>query len=116
MDFESIKNFFEERITYKAGWKFFVSDRSEYINIVLCSAPVPCAYGFIDEPQPLTSLRTMHLQFFRDEGMCRALARDMIKVVELHELAEWLKLDGKHVDDPHPGLKIPLEFKEKEAA
>jgi hypothetical protein len=39
-----------------------------------------------------------------------------LREMELHELKEWLKLDGKWVDDPHPELRaMALHVKKKKA-
>jgi hypothetical protein len=31
-------------------------------------------------------------------------AREVCRAAALHEVDEWLKLDGKHVTNPHPEL------------
>jgi hypothetical protein len=38
--------------------------------------------------------------------LVRHVAVNLIRRAELHEMDEWLKLDGKCVNDPHPELRV----------
>ena len=42
---------------------------------------------------------------FEDEADFRRRVYRAVKALELHELDEWLKVEGKHVNDPHPELR-----------
>jgi hypothetical protein len=103
-----------ELISYKPGWQFKVSPISNYdqveVRIVHMTRdaaghlegdiPIVCKHVFNNEAisvahaaGKLTLMVTMSL-------------RDTIRMFELHELDEWLKIDGEYVKDPHAESRI----------
>lgn len=116
MTFSEIKRFFEERVTYKPGYKFYVlrSMYADTVGITVVSSPLPDADGINPDLTPVLYGQSVHPEELRSDDDCRAHASLLIRGLELHEVDEWLRVDGLHVKDPHPE-KWTLQFKEKTA-
>lgn len=87
-----------ERFTYKPGWTFQVGDHPREGQLLRIEGKMPDSYNedeMIDLgisswipplPAPVDFWSWLHWR---------------IKRIELHELAEFFKVDGKVLDDPH---------------
>ena len=91
------------RYTYKPGARFTVSTHEHsygFIAIMLI-IEVPDA----EHPGQLT--RVVNMQSV-EPGMpmevLPQLIRELVRKAELHEIDEWLRLDGARVHEPHPEL------------
>lgn len=121
MTHEDIRHFFEERITYKPGYRFRVyrMENKAEIAVWLTSAPLPDADGINAEPSPIvvrSLFRETEINALPDaERRMRLHAETMIRCMELHEMDEWFRLDGAYVKDPHPEKKRLFEAQEEAA-
>lgn len=104
MTFEEVETLIKG-ISYKPGWKIEClrsSSYGPYIDIRIMSGPVPDALGINSFAQPIQSRLLLSDQlpapFFLQEIF------KAIRVLELHEMDEWLKYQGKWVRDPHPEI------------
>lgn len=106
------------RVTYKPGWALTATAPDE----VILSKPwrpwevtVGLDYRVMSLEDPFCSvllttamvLTESHLaQMLRDEQLVYWVVQNLIRRAELHEMDEWLKLDGKCVTNPHPELRV----------
>jgi hypothetical protein len=98
------------RVTYKPRWRLGVWDQSPpyhqhavlYVTYFAPNALCP------ENEVPLMLLEAFSLERLEtlpDEYILREIYR-LVRRAELHELDEWLKVDGKCVTDPHPEIKF----------
>lgn len=104
-----------ERITYKPLWKITVSQAhvsDEYLFCLAYKAPDAMrAYRDaenVHNPYTWTKIITTyatHPANVRTEEEVLETVKSLIRQAEVHEQNEWLKIDGKHVTDPHPEIR-----------
>lgn len=92
-----------ERVTYKPGWTF-ACEQLNYSTVSVCfvHSETDVLTGKV---KPFASYMTVYepeLARMDDRKMMEAIVCRLVKNAEMHEMDEWLKLDGEHVVDPHP--------------
>ena len=105
--FEEIRHFFMERVTYKPGYQFSVwrAPDGSSLYVTLSSAPLPDAEGLKPEAQPVHCANMVDFQVLCTEENRQYYAAKLIEDLERHEINEWFKVDGKCVKGPHPEKK-----------
>jgi hypothetical protein len=102
-----------KRFTYKPGWGFTVCQDWSYpggliLHIQTESRPDANNPNDRNRWNPVQTTARMH--FPRDmspkqmESAFRGQLLQAIRALELHEMDEWLRFDGEHVNDPHPEI------------
>jgi hypothetical protein len=87
-----------ERITYKPGYVLSVD--SGHMHIV--SGPLPDSLASCQTVQVTASLEISEsMDHWKKEDVIKNV-KQLIVLLEMHEIDEWLKFDGKHVLEPHP--------------
>lgn len=91
-------------ISYKPGYLFKVLQEESYDLV-----SIRFSYFAKDAENPeniisLVSKTTLVLPLPEKEVVLSEI-KLLIKTAELHEMNEWLKVDGKHLTDPHPEYK-----------
>lgn len=100
-----------QTVTYKPGWKFhvrqgvtgFLRDEPEMLFIearvpdVLSENPEQDRYRMITVAQ----WTTLEPWKNTDEAQRRAIVYGQIHLLEIHEVGEWLTIDGEKPWDPH---------------
>lgn len=99
-----------ERITYKPGYRFKVESQGEgtywrYLILWVTSDEIDSRTG---EPKADFE-RWIELPFTDSEESIVAQVRALLKEIELHEMNEWLRLDGEIVHDPHVCIDCRVE-------
>lgn len=99
---------FLARITYKPGWKFIalMHPSCDQIKIHLSYLARDARLENNEGEITLTSITIIHPHSpteLTEENLRSAIIRQILQA-EMHERDEWLRLDGKHVTDPHPEL------------
>lgn len=108
---EVVKQFLR-RFSYKPDWTFTLREtfNPEELIVDIASSPMQNA----DHPDPKNLTRVYSacvlswMALARSSEMEARLTHALvnsIQALELHEVNEWAKLDGKHITDPHPELK-----------
>lgn len=92
-------NTFLERITYRPGWSITCIDRGDGSLYLFLSANVINAYHHA-ETTMLNSAYPLRTELLTEKEMLQEVY-EALKVVELHELGEFLVLDGTRPFDPH---------------
>jgi hypothetical protein len=92
------------RVTYKPAWEFHVEVVGQALILRACCRP-PNA----DDPGQTAHIslsRELPVAMFTDldasEGPFFAHVFELIVEIEMHEVYEFLKVDGKHYQAPHP--------------
>ncbi len=100
------------RVTYKPGWELTITDDE---NPSLCiTAWLKDAYNPGD--RMLVDIHSQLPPFFTESEVLRWL-RWRLREIEVHEVDEFLRVDGKAVFDPHRDVKCPVKARrEKEEA
>ncbi len=113
MSLTEIQEYFEKRLTYRPGHRFTVKANSADSVEILLEGKVPDAdhvpsddirntdarkYPFVE----VRFSKIIHLWRLDTEEGCMHTALFMIEGLERHETKEWLRLDGKRIDKPHP--------------
>lgn len=90
------------RLSYKPTFRFeaFQSSDGDQIEIRIVHVAPDSRDGFT--PIPLTSFSIFNADAAHLDEAVFYLVRRQIHEMELHEIDEWLKIDGKHVKNPHP--------------
>ena len=89
-----------ENIRYKPGWQFEMDRGFGRVRLLIMSQVLDT------RNHAPTVLTTKHVW---DERLVDAvhfpiLVQDAVAKTELHEMSEWLYVDGRQVTDPHPEL------------
>lgn len=101
------------RITYKPGWELEVGDTG-YDEVLFFQAHTraPCAKNPTITVRISTGRRHLHAGISETELV--TLVFDTIKALELHELQEAFRYEGKRVFNPHMSVRRRLEICEDE--
>lgn len=106
----AIVNAFLARLTYKPGFQFMAhhASRRDAIEVTINHSPQDS--GNPSKTLPIVSQILICSEALTQtqesaEEIMRVMLFPAIRDLELHEMHEWLKIDGKHVKDPHPELK-----------
>jgi hypothetical protein len=94
-------------VTYKPGTEITVDSDVFGIGparLTLRSNPVPDATGEHKHLAPTYSQRFIYLSTANRKDFLEEVF-NVVKQNEDHERDEWLKIDGKHFNDPHPELR-----------
>lgn len=93
-----------KRITYKPSFRMEVEQNRDVVYVRL-SMRVMDALNF-DKTIDLTFAQalTTHQLEEMPEGVILGILKNWIKEMEIHECREFLRLDGHHMEDPHPEL------------
>jgi hypothetical protein len=94
-----------ERVSYKPGWRFHVAEHPREGLLIRIEADVPDSAS----DGSLTLGINSWLPPMYDETQLVSWLRWRICRVELHEAAEFLRVDGRVLDDPHSGACPWLE-------
>jgi len=100
-----------ENISYKPNFSFAIyphlnpdSGFPEYSDLcLLITMRVPdvsCPRCAIDVKSPVAVSARM-VDELEPDGIVEHIIRPAIRAMELHEMDEWLKFEGRHVHDPH---------------
>ncbi len=90
-----------DRVRYKHGWKFSADGDCNAI-IITAQFNAPDADG---KAPGLLPVRQIRLIDYRDDISPSRVNQEvycLIRSLELHEIDEWLRVDGKHLHNPHP--------------
>mgnify|MGYP001588982197 CR=1 FL=1 len=94
-----------KRLTYRPGWKIqcYVEEGSE-VFVLRCGTEEPDSEGRTIEPLAvvLTDSISLKALAFYDEAQFLRWAHSVFRRRVLHELDEWLRLDGTPLIEPHP--------------
>lgn len=94
-----------DRVTYKRGWRFHVAHHPrEGLLVRIEAAVTDSATG-----KSLTLGVNSWLPPVDDEAQLVSWLQWRIRRIELHEAAEFLRLDCRVLDDPHSGACPWLE-------
>lgn len=103
------------RITYKPTWRFHIEAEPEtmyrpwYVHVHLYyslpSIDDPMVDSQLTTQQTFTANALADVVRYGEDAIVERVAYSLIRRAELHEMDEWLKLDGVCVRDPHPELK-----------
>lgn len=91
-----------ERLHYKPGWKFSIMRNTESGFMTLV---VQAAVENVEAPHEKVQINmteTVHPEMTDDEfinTVCSAICK-----MEMHEVDEYFKVDGRHYREPHPEL------------
>ena len=91
---------FEEtlaKLTYKPGWTFDTY-AGYLLQVNLKTINVHAPY----EEVTVTATQNIPLLGVEDEQGVVKMVGKMIRELELHEVNEWFKFNGKVVEEPHP--------------
>lgn len=93
-----------DRVTYKPDWQFLVrpaSYEAAYLTVVHMEQDVekPDEEISVGSTKMVTGLG---MEDLTDEQVIEFVVRPLIMDAEVHEIDEWLKLDRKHIRNPHP--------------
>lgn len=107
MTFQELENLIS-RITYKRGFQFNVErDQSRAICYIRLTAWVtPSNRPNTEEIIPIVQMSALDeyaLSKMSMDSVLQFISHSLFSL-EKHELNEWFKIDGKHVEDPHPEL------------
>lgn len=86
-----------KRFTYRPGWKFSVDSGLLRVYMTVTDANPP--HGEMD----LTFSQPIPPHIYEGFDWIRWLY-DQLRTVEMHELQEFFRIDGRVVFDPHPEL------------
>lgn len=92
------------RLTYKPGWKLHAQIIKETDRMVFHAGKVePDAEG-VNSPSDVSyaSVLTAEALARMDERGFLAWIFDVVSQRELHEVEEWLRLEGRPLREPHP--------------
>jgi hypothetical protein len=93
------------RITYKPGHRFrLVGELSVVMEAELVDATWPACNISLCFVKPIN---LYDLPLWKEYDLLQHVKR-LCAYAEDHEIKEWLKLDGKCVDEPHPERAHPL--------
>lgn len=99
------------KLTYKPGVRFEVATFNDGAEVKLT-----IAFDTADPnggPFSGRFSRSWHAELFDlrkqqpDDAEILRMVREHVRAFEEHEMDEFLKIDGKHVRDPHPELRSP---------
>lgn len=93
------------RLTYKPGWAFGVDFGRLFVvfdTFDATSKRLRRVQGEMVRPVPLRLVHQVNRG--RTRGFYDWIAK-LLREREEHEVREWLKVDGKHMVDPHPELR-----------
>lgn len=96
------------KIKYKSGYEFkvFNNKRNDTIEILIRYTTIDSANGGPITLDSLCCITKETLVYNTDiKEFIFSFIRETISRMELHEVDEFLKYDGKHIKDPHPELK-----------
>lgn len=107
------------RVSYKPGWSFHLIEGAAPLLVNL--RVFFQSHDSTGEKSGTVKIQTnaviprMDLAFWREDDAIRAISGEIVQL-EMYEFREWLKVDGKPVDDPHGHLKqsIPQLHKHTE--
>lgn len=95
------------RVTYKPGWKLVLSPMDDYQRWIEITTVAEMTS--LDGRGTTVLQRPMRYDAGclrgSEEWLLRLLVVESIRWMEMHEMDEWLKLDGLHMRDPHPEKK-----------
>ena len=99
---------FLARITYKPGSSLeLVDEGSEFWVRMHRHLDDSTAPGKSIHLHFAKALSVYDLPMWREFDLLQHV-KDLCVYSERHEIAEWLKLDGKCIDEPHPERALPL--------
>lgn len=109
---ERVKNILS-KITYKPGWTFYVDreDKNTYKYSSYLKLHVIAQQIDISDPLKIVYIKSdmmiseWDIERLSDNQLIDYLVLQLIRKVELHEIDEWLKIDGINFREPHPELK-----------
>ena len=92
-----------ESVKYKPNWRFGACRyEAKPGYLITTEFRSTC----IQTGEPINLLNNRHIPDWRMRFMTRRgivkIIRQLIRTGELHEMHEWLKVDGKNVVNPHP--------------
>lgn len=111
-------------LTYRPGWEIGIEDDIDWFSAAWRPRPADIdAGGHVrlvvissvqNSDNPLAPIKVVHRKRFHvDDVACReemlALVFVFLREIELHECAEWLRLDGRPLFDPHDAA-LAAEF------
>lgn len=88
-----------DRVSYKPGWRFYVAEHPREGRLLRIEADVPDSAT----SDSLTLGINSWLPPMADEAQLVSWLQWRIGRIELHEAAEFLRVDGRVLDDPHSG-------------
>lgn len=111
-----------DKVSYKPNVRFALSFGSDGIITIKITRPVEDATKIPDRPSVIVMSHRVEygpqtaLCCFSLDNLIKITKEQLISVVkyelfegirnmELHEMDEWLRYEGKYVNDPHPELK-----------
>jgi hypothetical protein len=110
MTFREIEEFIS-RITYKPDIRLKVHKILNYDEIAVTLYRDVIDVMEMNRPLTLTSNILFKESTVNAERLL-GIVVELIKTSELHEVNEWLKLDGKYINDPHPEITLAKEFQQ----
>ena len=94
------------RITYKPGRSFrLVGELSVVMEADLADATRPACNINLSFIKPIPP---HDIALWNEYDLLQHVKR-LCAYAEEHEIKEWLKIDGKCIDDPHPELKLAAQ-------
>lgn len=94
------------RITYKPGTRCDIGPAYDYVLIRITHSVLDACNAADPTPIPVANhLRLDSLEHLTERHVLQFI-ESAYRSFEQHEVDEWLKLDGKHINDPHPELKM----------
>lgn len=94
-----------KRVTYKPGSTIHCFDDYMYGEIITIKISVPTIDTYTNKQSYIANVihfSSHYIYKLTPREFINDVLRDVIlREVEFHELDEWLKLDGKIVNDPH---------------
>ena len=88
-------------VTYKPGYEVSLTQDGDFLTLVILRL-LPDANAPA-ESRWFRFSRTINLLDYRsaDEMFIKHWVREAIVAMEMHEMNEWLKADGKRMTEPH---------------
>ncbi len=100
------------RVTYKFGWELTLTEDENPSLCITAWLEDSCSHNPGDAI--LVDIHSQLPPFYTESEVLRWL-RWRLRAIEVHEVDEFLRLDGKAVFDPHRDVKCPVKARrEKE--
>lgn len=97
-----------DRIKYKPGYAFNITRVSPDNSVYLDMYMLDITAHVLDAANPTEKIRLNFSAAFDPQDInlpFEEFVLNQIKIMEMHEVNEWFKIDGFHLNEPHPELK-----------
>ena len=88
-------------LTYKPDWDLSVTFPTKKVATIQVNAPFPDVHGKLPPGTTFCFKYNVDSHCVKPDRINETIKK-VISAIELHEVDEWLRVDGKLVGNPHP--------------